>query len=129
MLVSGCLSFGATGRVLVDLVNPPLYFNGGTPIASTGGVAVSLEDPDNFVSGIGYESPGDLCVRDQVPAYHSSGFGRTAAGGLALDTTNPIVGYVYGIPVTADGRVAVEIIGPPPNLSGFTDGFESTAFF
>lgn len=130
MLISGCLKFGSTGRVLVDLTNPPITFNGGTPIAASGGVATTIDDPENFLSGIGYVDDGHICVRDgAVDGGFAGGFGRTAIGSLAMDLTGPITGYVSGIPVTNSGRIAVEVIGTPPNLSGFTNGFESTAFF
>lgn len=130
MLISGCLKLGLTGRVLVDLTNPAVTFNGGTPIAITGGVATTIDDPENFLSGIGYIDNGKLCVRDGVAdGVPSGGLGKTEIGSLALDLTGPITNYIAGIPITDTGRVAVEVIGTPPNLSGFDLGFESTAFF
>lgn len=130
MLISGTLKFGATGRVLVDLTGATISFNGGSPIAASGGVATTIEDPQAFLSGVGYTDIEKLCVRDQLPdGGFSGGFGRTSAGSLAMDLVGPITDYIAGIPITNSGRIAVEVIGTPPNLSGFTDGFESDAFF
>ena len=125
MITAGCLNFSPEGRVLVDVVNPPVTFSGGTPIAETGGVAVSGADPEVYLSGLGYMAEGAVCARQGSVSGYDGGFARTGVGSLALATTEPIAYYQAGVPLVADGRVAVKIINPPPGLRAFSDGYDA----
>jgi hypothetical protein len=124
------MKFDAGGRVIISVEVPPVAFNGGTPITESGAISFASADPQVFLGSLGYVNAGAICARAVLPASDGQGgFGRDAAGGLAIATSEPIVGYIAGIPIVADGRIAVSIEGPPPpNTSGFTNGFDATAF-
>lgn len=126
MLIAGVLRFSATGRVLITTSLPGLNFNGGTPISETGALAASAADPESFLAGLGYDE-NRLCAREGVIDGDQGGLARTGVGSLALALTEPITGYIAGLPVTADGRLAVEF-ETPPETSAFTDGFDQQAF-
>lgn len=126
MLIAGVLRFSATGRVLITASLPGRDFNGGTPIAETGALAASAGDPETFLAGIGYDE-SRLCAREGTIVGDYGGLARTGVGSLALALTEPIAGYIAGLPVTADGRLAVEF-DDPPESSAFTDGFDQAAF-
>jgi hypothetical protein len=64
----------------------------------------------SWVSGIPYGTNGRIVAQTSlsVPvAYYHAGLGFTAAGRLACDSTGAIASYVRGIPMTAEGRVAI----------------------
>jgi hypothetical protein len=131
MLTAGCMKLDAAGRVIITVDGVPVAFNGGTPITASGAMAAASANPEVFLASLPYVNNGAICARAVVPAGSgwSGGFARDSAGGLAFATAEPIAGYIAGIPVTADGRIAVSLEGPPPvNTSGFDNGFDQTAF-
>jgi hypothetical protein len=69
-----------------------------------------------------------ICTREIVPQSYEGGLGRDSVGRLALALLEPIAGFIAGIPVVADGRVAVAFDGPPPNIHAFDNGFDQQAF-
>jgi hypothetical protein len=131
VLIAGVMKLDAAGRVIVAIDGVPTAFNGGTPVTASGAVAMASGAPETFLGSLGYVSDGAICARQVVPADPSGqgGFARDSAGGLAIAVSEPIAAYIAGIPVVADGRVAVSLEGPPPvNTSGFDAGYESSAF-
>lgn len=131
MLTAGCMKLDAAGRVLIAIDGVPVAFNGGTPVTESGAMAAASGNPEVFLASFGYVTDGAICARNIVPVSEGyGGFGRDSAGGLTFATAEPIASYIAGIPVTADGRIAVTVEGPPPpvNTSGFTSGFDETAF-
>lgn len=130
MPTAGCMRFSPEGRVYVTLLALPVAFNGGTPTAANGAVAVTQDDPEVFLGGFGYRGDDRICGREILPSGdYQGGLARDSAGGLALALTEPIESYIAGIPVVADGRVAVAILDPPLQPSGFDQGFDDSAFF
>src|SRR5262245_2778331 len=67
--------------------------------------------PIAWFSGIPYGISGRIVAQtnNNVPvvSYHA-GLGFTQAGRLACDETGQITHYVRGIPMTAEGRVAID---------------------
>lgn len=127
MLVSGVLKFGATGRVICDGEGVPRDFCGGVPLDINGSVCISPSTPDLYLAGIGYRTSTRICAGVGISAGFEGPFARDASGGLALAEADPIVGYYAGIPYTADGRIAVEILNPPP-VSAFSFAYDDLAF-
>lgn len=127
MLVAGVLRFSATGRVLISSGLPGLNFNGGTPITADNTLAGTAADPNTYVAGLGYEETR-LCAREgAVDGTLGGVFARTGIGSLALALTEPITHYIAGLPVTEDGRLAVELVEPVIS-SAFSNGFDQSAF-
>lgn len=127
MLVSGVLKFGATGRVICDGEGVPVDFCGGVPLDINGSVCISPSTPDLYLAGIGYRTSTRICAGTGVPSNFDGPFPRDAVGGLSLAETGPIVGYYAGIPFVADGRIAVELLNPPP-VSAFSFAYDDLAF-
>jgi hypothetical protein len=129
MLTAGCMKLDAAGRVIIAVDGVPVAFNGGTPTTESGAMAAASGDPEVFLASLPYVNTGGICARDVPGEVGQGGFARDSVGGLAFATAEPIAGYIAGIPVTADGRIAVSLEGPPPvNTSGFDNGFDQTAF-
>lgn len=132
MLTAGVLKLNAEGRVLIALDSVMTDFNGGSPLRADGLLlGADAAVPEVYIEGFGYLGSGAICVRALPPL----GGGlidplRDEIGNLALALTEPIVGFTAGCPIVADGRLACALAGPPPlNLSAFTGGFQTNAFF
>jgi hypothetical protein len=103
-------------------------FNGGTPTTATGSLAGSFGNPVSYTAGFGYTAGGNICARDVVPDGFNGGIGRSSNGSIAFAVDPAIVGYTAGVPITADGRLAIEFEGPPPDLQGAYDSSFDNAF-
>lgn len=126
MLIAGVLRFSATGRVLIASGEPGVDFNGGTPVSGSGVLAGTAADPNAFLAGLGYEETR-LCAREGPVDGETGGLARTGVGSLALALTEPITHYLAGLPLVADGRLAVELVAPVVT-SAFTNGFDQLAY-
>lgn len=131
MLTAGCVRFNAAGRVIISLSGPVVAFNGGTPVNIDGAIVVEDNPPDAYVGGFGFKANQPICARQGLGnGTYIGGFARDSVGGLALALDEPITGYIAGIPVVADGRVAVVFEGPIPPIdtgafsNGFSNGFD-----
>lgn len=130
MLISGVLKFDAGGRVIIAPLSPVVAFNGGTPISDTGALSGSVLDPSLYLASLGYRTGGSICAREAPASGNDQGgLARDSVGALALALVEPIVGYIAGIPIVADGRMAVTFESPPPVVGGFDVGFDQAAFF
>lgn len=127
MLNAGCLRFTASGRVACTGLGVPVFFSGGVPVDITGAVCFSPSTQDLYLAGIGYRTSTRICG-DLGPLSGFEGpFARSANGGLALAALEPITNYYAGIPLVADGRVAVEF-ETPIVPSAFSFAFDDDAF-
>lgn len=111
----------------------PLFFNGGTPQVAGNELVVAPTDQLDpvthlaftaqvYVAGLPYTNEGALVVD---PDSAISGY----VGGLPVTPYGVAVGFGIavtrgdgGVPLTADGRIALE---PLPGFSGFDDGFDN----
>lgn len=127
MLTAGVLRFNAAGRVVCTGEDPPVDFSGGVPLSASGAVCLSPSTPDLFLGGIGYRNSTRLCgaVAPLVPG--DQPLARDAVGGLALAETEPITHYYAGIPLVADGRVAV-FLEDPIFVSAFSLAYDDLAY-
>lgn len=125
MPTAGCMRFSPSGRIIVSLDGPVINFNGGTPTNVVGAVVVEDNPPDVFLGGYGFKNQGPICARAGIgDGSDYGGLARDSAGQLALATSEPITSYIAGMPVVADGRLAVEFEVPPPTNRGFNFGFD-----
>jgi len=101
-----------SGRIQCTTAVPSGYAPNAIPFA--GGlfcVAPGIA-PRSFMSGVGYGPNGRICIDTTGLAIgvFLAGLAITTTGLLACDTAAPIASYVHGLPVTAQGRLA---ISPP----------------
>lgn len=128
MLNAGVLRFSPEGRVVCTGEGSPVIFSGGVPLDITGAVCVSPSAPDLFLEGLGYRNSTRLCAGvSPVISNPDNALGRDAVGGLALAETEPITQYYCGLPLTADGRVAV-FLEAPIFVSAFSLAYDDLAF-
>lgn len=128
MLTAGVLRFNAAGRVVCTGEDPPVDFSGGVPLSATGAVCISPSAPDLFLGGLGYRNSTRLCAGiSPVIPNPDNPLGRDSVGGLALAETEPITNYWCGIPLTADGRVAV-FLEDPIFVSAFSLAYDDLAY-
>lgn len=128
MLNAGVLRFSPEGRVVCTGEDPPVFFSGGVPTSATGAVCISPSTPDIFLEGLGYRNSLRLCAGvSPVIENPNQPLARDAVGGLALAEAEPIVQYYCGIPLTADGRVAV-FLEDPIFVSAFSLAYDDLAF-
>ena len=126
MLNHQLLKFDAEGRVILSLEDT-IDFNGGTPVAADGGLAGAPDGtPDTFLGGIGYLNSGNL-TDSSSPLLPPGGILTGNNGQVRVSTALPTHWYA-GLPMTADGRLAVSPgITPPVDLGAFDQAF-SNAF-
>lgn len=102
MITAGMLAFNAAGRIRVITDVIPVN-RGLTPTIL--GVLCYIEEPPvpvNYNNEIGYGLNGSVCA--QVLPHQR---GEPPSKGLRISTTEPITHYWMGLPMTADGRLAV----------------------
>lgn len=128
MINAGVMRFSPNGRVVVSDSTPPVVFSGGVPLDAAGAVCISPTAPDLYLAGLGYRTSTRLCAGvSPLISGPPSPLGRDAVGGLALADTGPIAYYYAGIPLVADGRVAV-FFDSPPLVSEFSLAFDQNAY-
>jgi len=126
VLVAGVLKLDPQGRVILSTL-PPLYFNGGTPIAADGGLSsLAGGTPDVYLGGIGYTAPAKLTDSNN-PLIAPGGPVTNRDGQLRISTAPPTQWYA-GLPLTAEGFLSVSDGGPPPEGPGAYDQGFSNAF-
>lgn len=124
MLIAGVLKFDPQGRIIASAL-PPVDFNGGTPIAADGGLAAAPgADPDVLLAAIGYLNNGAITDSDNPLVGHGGPL-TNPSGQLRI--SNGLPAYYYaGLPLTADGFLAISPGAPPPDIGAFDDGFDNS---
>jgi hypothetical protein len=124
MLTAGVLSFDPEGRIILS-ADPPLNFNGGTPIAADGGLAAAGGAlPDLLLAAIGYLADGTLTDSDN-PLVPQGGLLTNRDGQIRISTGLPTLWYA-GLPLTAEGFLAVSPgIVPPVDLGAYDSSFDN----
>lgn len=128
MITAGILRFSPEGRVVCTGEGAPVAFSGGVPVDATGALCISPSTPDIFLGGLGYRTSTRLCAGiNPLAPNNNQPLGRDSVGGLALAETEPIAFYYAGIPLVADGRVAV-FLETPIFISAFSLGYDQNAY-
>ena len=101
-----------SGRIQCTTAVPSGYAPNAVPFAGALVCVAPGIAPRSFMSGVGYGPNGRICIdlTGAAIAVFLAGFAITSGGLLACDTAAPITNYVHGLPVTAQGRLA---ISPP----------------
>lgn len=117
------LQFDSQGRIIISTA-PPVYFNGGTPIAADGSLAADAGGlPNIFVAAIGYIEDGR--ITDSTNPLVAQGGPLTNRDGQIRISTDPPVLWYAGLPLTIDGFLSVSSAGPEPGPGGFDQGFNN----
>lgn len=98
------------GLVKAVLVQPANFvdFNGGTPVTAAGFLAVRIVDPEVYINGFGYHHLFGVCVNRVGPIVgYSNGLPICANGAIAVGNPPTIIIGDGGVPFNAAGRVAV----------------------
>lgn len=110
MNASPFIFIGESGRVKTTSAMPTVSAPNAVPYKE-GAICIGVGmTPIAWVSGIPYGTSGRIVAQtnNNVPvAYYHAGLGFTASGRLACDETGEVTHYVRGIPITAEGRVAI----------------------
>ena len=102
MLTAGVLKFDLQGRILLSS-KPPVNFNGGTPTAADGGLAVAAgATPQLFLAAIGYLNNGALTDSNNPLVPQGPGVATNTLGQVRISTDPPVYWYA-GLPLTAQG--------------------------
>lgn len=106
-------------------------FNGGTPADLLGRALVAPQasgyNPEVYVAGLPYVHDIGIVIDDVDPITgYASGLPLTPRG-LAVEFNGVPASYVAGIPLSASGRVCLDIVAPL-NLHAFDSGFDQGAF-
>ena len=127
MLNHGILKYDALGRVRCTL-DPPIYFNGGTPIAANGLLSLTNLDPVVFLAGFGFatSTTGSICSEQGInPDNNGPIVGRN---GKARTTPDAPVFWYCGLPFGPDSNMSIVVEGPPPVPQYAFDEAFDTAF-
>jgi hypothetical protein len=124
MLISGVLKFDPEGRIIASS-DPPVDFNGGTPIAADGGLAAAGgAAAEIYFAAIGYLNDGTLT--DSTSPLLGPGPITNSDGQIRISNALPAF-YYAGLPITADGRLAISPgSGPPVDPGEFDFGFDNS---
>ncbi len=106
MLTAGVLKFDLQGRILLSS-KPPVNFNGGTPIAADGGLAIAATGtaPERFLAAIGYLNNGALTDSNNPLVPQGPGVATNTLGQVRISTDPPVYWYA-GLPLTAQGYLS-----------------------
>jgi hypothetical protein len=123
-LIAGVLTFSG-GAVVVSTTDDPRAFNGGTPTLDSGSLCTiegSTAQPF-ALGGQHYNGAGRLGadLSGAIVTY-AGGIPLTAEGNVAIEYNDPY-SWVAGIPLTATGRVAVSTGGLLTGCLLQEDGF------
>lgn len=129
-LVASFFGVDSGGQFLVQLAPSPgpIYFNGGRPLTSVfRQIVITFDEPlpSEKTAGRGFKGQA-LSVHETDPIVSFvNGLPLTAKGQVAGEFGQPVThNGNMGYPYTASGRIAFAALTPPPNLSGFTNGFD-----
>jgi len=106
------MGFSGSGRIGTTTAAPTgnapnaIPYNAGNICVAPGGGT-----PRSWVAGLPYAVNGRMVIDTTGAAItgYIGGLALTAAGALAADTTGAIDHYVRGIPITAQGRLAIGV--------------------
>jgi hypothetical protein len=132
MLNAGVLKFDSQGRISTILADqiPRFFFNGGTPTGTLGSLVVAPQasgfNPEAWLGGFSYTNVGALVIDSINPIINHVGGLPLTEYGLATDNDVP-ASYVTGIPLSAAGRVCV-FADTPLVLKAFSNAFSSAEF-
>lgn len=114
------------GRLRTTL-EPPDYFNGGTP-TKDGLLSIAYVDAEFFVNGLGY-IVGERSISAEQNRVDPSGNPLLSARGRLRAGTETPAFWLYGLPFSADGQLSIAPPdGPPPvDTRAFSSAF-SNAF-
>src|SRR5262245_55918973 len=108
---AGTMGFDGSGRIKTTTASPTIYAPNAIPY-NDGAICVAMgTEIANYASGLPYGPSGHLVIQTslKVPvAYFHAGLGFTASGQLACDTTGEITHYVRALPMTREGRLAIQ---------------------
>jgi len=105
MLTAGVLKFDLQGRILLSS-KPAVNFNGGTPIAADGGLAVAAgATPQRFLAAIGYLDSGAITDSTNPLVLPGPGVATNTLGQIRISTALPAYWYA-GLPLTAEGYLS-----------------------
>lgn len=121
MIVSGMLSYTASGHIRVTTHVPDAVSNG-TPTYQRM-LSYTLGVPFSYNDEIGYLNDS-VCVQLTAPRMGDATFSFTPVSDA------PIAYWYCGLPFSEDGRLAIHFddVPPPLNTHAFSLGFDQGAF-
>jgi hypothetical protein len=123
MLNHQLLRYDVNGRILAT-IDEPDYFNGGTP-TKDGLLCIAEVDGDVFVNGLGYVHERNVCAEQAVNPPSGNPF-ASPTGRAPMSSGVPAF-WLYGLPFTTEGALAIVLDGPPPvEEFAFDDSFDNS---